>query len=105
MSNSRDEAIYTVGDLAGKIGVRPSHVRRMIDDGRIPFLVKIGGSWMLEERSIQFVLEWHPRLGRGRTGHIAAAAMRTAAGKVDPACKRRRQAWKKAYPQGWGKPK
>jgi hypothetical protein len=101
MSNSY-EVIYTVGDIAAELGIdRPSQVRRMIEDGRVPFITKIGGSWMLDERSRKFLLKWHPKRRTGLAGQIVSAKMRRAAIKLDPECDVRFREWRQTHPKGW----
>lgn len=96
-----DDDIVTSGEVAEQFDRSQSQIRRLIEEGRIPYAQKIGNSWVLEPSAIKFLKTWMPRLTTGRSGQRNAAAMREAAGLLDPACLERYAAWAKAYPNGW----
>ena len=93
---------HSIEEVASQLAKAPYAVRRLIEEGRVPFAEKLAGQWMLLPASLAFLREWRDRMmQRGVPGQRAAVEMRTAAAKLDPACKTRTAAWSKAYPRGW----
>lgn len=94
--------VYSTSDIVKLLKVAPQRVRQWIEEGRVPFAVKIGGGWSLEPRSLAFLKKWRSGV-RGIPGQLHAEKMRAAAAKLDPVCAERYEVWKLAYPHGWSK--
>jgi PTS system nitrogen regulatory IIA component len=55
LENDMDKTFLSVKDLAGKLDVSEKTIYRMLNKGKIPFVVKIGGQWRFNTEKI---LKW-----------------------------------------------
>lgn len=54
-----EEKLLTLDELAGYIRVSTRTIYRMLDDGELPFAIKIKGSWRFKEGDIVSWLDSH----------------------------------------------
>ena len=96
----------TIAEVSAELEL-PS-LRRLVSQGRVPFIIKVGCCWYLPPQSRAFLKKHlvtkakfnpHGRAGFA-AGQIAADKMRSEAAQLDPACKARQAAWFKRYPNG-----
>lgn len=66
--------MLTVKEAASKLGVSPARVRKLIADGNLSAL-KIGNTWVLEEKDVLDRISRHPRAGRPRASHSKSASI------------------------------
>jgi excisionase family DNA binding protein len=53
------EKLLTIDELAQFIRVSTRTIYRMLDDGELPFAIKLKGSWRFRENDVQVWLESH----------------------------------------------
>jgi hypothetical protein len=96
-----DAAEYkTVAQVSAELKLRA--LRRLIAQGRVPFILKLGCAWMLPPQAVKFLRKHYPdekRLG-GLAGAERSAKLRKLAARLDPECAKRQRAWKQQYPHG-----
>lgn len=89
----------TVREVSGALRI-PS-LGRLINQGRVPFVTKIGCAWMISPKAIAFLREHYcgVRL-RGLSGQRQSEAMRREAARLDPQCAAMQRRFARLYPNG-----
>ncbi len=101
MPDDTDTTSYrTVAEAVEEL--RLPSLRRLIAQGRVPFIVNVGCAWMLPKESITFLKRSYKQGKRfgGHAGNAKSRRMRRRAAQLDPDCAKRQAAWDKLYPNG-----